>query len=75
MWVSPQALQVHCCLLVLLLLSSSSLLHYHHCHLRHHEAIRMFSQRRNNQKLNGIGFIIIIIRLFEFLVSTEGNKN
>ena len=62
-----------------MLWSSSSLLHYNHCHHHHHhhhhhQAIRMLSQNRNNKKLNGIGFIIII-RLLECSVNTEGNKN
>jgi hypothetical protein len=69
------ALQVHCRLLVLCLLwSSSSLLHYRHCHHCHHQATGMINHHRNNQKLNGIGFIIII-RLLECSVSTEGNNN
>jgi hypothetical protein len=43
-------------------------------HHRHHQAIRMLSQHRNNQKLNGIG-LTIIIRLLECSFITEGNMN
>ena len=39
----------------------------------HHQTVGMFSQHRREQKLNGIGFIII--RLLECSVSTEGYKN